>query len=180
MAQYPINPIEASKQPNGPISTTPIKVVQIQTLGPRQFSAERPDPTPQRLASVGCAFRRACAAATAPRPPQSRLASVHHPSAPPRHEAAISHTFLPWRHIHHASSMPHRRCPSAAKPLSTAPPPRTRPCSAMEPPSTAPHLSPVACRRGYVLPRSYLASTALLCRMESSYASDGEVFALQQ
>lgn len=42
--------------------------------------------------------------------------------------------------IHHAS-VPHRRCPSAAKLLSTAPPP-TRPCSAMEPPSTAPHRRP--------------------------------------
>lgn len=146
MAQYPINPIEASKQPNGPISTTPIKVVQIQTLGPRQFSAGRPDPTPQRHASVGCVFRRACATATAPLPPQSRLASVHHPSA-------ISHTFLPWRHppcVRATPSLPFR-CEAAFH--------RATPDAPLFRHGAAVHRatpSPVAGRRGCVLPRSYL------------------------
>lgn len=107
MAQYPINPIEASKQPNGPISTTPIKVVQIQTLGPRQFSAGRPDPTPQRHASVGCVFRRACATATAP-PPTRPCSAMEPPSTAPhrRPSPAVAAMFCREATFHRAA-VPH-------------------------------------------------------------------------
>lgn len=175
MAQYPINPIEASKQPNGPISTTPIKVVQIQTLGPRQFSAGRPDPTPQRHASVGCVFRRACATATAPLPPQSRLASVHHPSATAPRNRHLAHLLAMA-----ASTM--RPCHTvAALPLRSCFPPR-HPRRALVPPwSRRPPRHTVARRRPSRLCfAAKLPSTALLCRMESSYAAEGEVFTLQR